>query len=345
MDSPDTMNRNADRALDAGDALEAYLAQAIEGFAGPLRITPLSGGRSNPTYLLTTPAARYALRRKPDGELLPSAHQIDREYRVMHALYRQGIPVPRPFHLSDDQNPIGLPFYVMEFLDGRVIEDPALPGFVPAERRCAFIDAIDVLAAIHRLDAEAIGLGSFGKPVDYYQRQFRRWASQCDASGIVGLSATRTLMAELGARLPEQHRSGIVHGDYRFGNLMIGQAAEIIGILDWELSTLGDPTADLAYFCLAYHLAPEDEPLHGLAGLPLAALDIPDQDELVVRYCAALAMDRPADWPRHVAFAAFRLAIITLGVFVREATARGSPVDATEVSRVERFSHIGLGLF
>lgn len=342
---------NAAQTTDAGDRvinsvrqLERHLAAALPGFAGPLEVAPLAGGRSNPTYRLDTPSQSYVLRRQPDGELLPSAHRMDREYKIQAELARCGLPVPTPRLLDIDGDPIGVGYYVMDFLAGEVIEDPALPGLTCEARGLRYREAVDCLAQLHSIDPEAAGLGDFGRPAGYYPRQLRRWASQYEALGLAGLESTGALLAAMRQCLPGQERLGIVHGDYRMGNLMFGPKGAITGVLDWELSTLGDPTADLAYFCLAYHLAPDGRPLPGLSGLSLVDLGIPPETEIARRYYDAVGLDQPSDWNRHLAFAAFRLAVITLGVFVRQAERSGGAVSSTQRNMVERFAASGLAL-
>ncbi len=241
-------------------ALEVYLKQQLPGFCGPMTATKFSGGQSNPTFLLETPDRRYVLRKKPGGELLPSAHQIEREFRVMHALQRTEVPVPAMLLLCDDPSIVGTPFYVMDFLDGRIFRDAALPGMPPQERAALYGAMNRTLAALHCVDWRSAGLSDFGKPADYLRRQVARWSRQYESSKTHPIEAMDKLMAWLPARVPAEAADGsdttIVHGDFRIENMVFHPTQpQVIGVLDWELSTLGHPLSDLGYNCMLFRCA------------------------------------------------------------------------------------------
>src|SRR5687768_7211202 len=240
------------------NALDRYLREHLPGYRGPFDIRQFEGGQSNPTYLLHTSDRDYVLRKKPPGQLLPSAHQVDREYRVMTALGDSDIPVPHTHLLCADPLVIGTPFFVMECMDGRVFRQPHLPGVSPEDRAAMYDDMADVLARLHRVDVRAAGLSDYGKPGNYYARQIARWSQQYLAARTDDIPAMDRLMQWLPAHIPPGDDTAIVHGDYRVENLIFHPVEpRIVAIVDWELSTLGHPLADLAYNCLTYHLAPE----------------------------------------------------------------------------------------
>src|SRR5687767_6504898 len=240
------------------EALERYLLDHLHGYRGPLEIRQFEGGQSNPTYLLHTSDRDFVLRKKPPGHLLPSAHQVDREYRVMTALGDTGIPVPHTLLLCVDTLVIGTAFFVMECVDGRVFRQPHLPGVSPEDRAAMYDDMADVLARLHWVDVRAAGLSDYGKPGNYYARQIARWSQQYLAARTDDIPAMDRLMQWLPAHIPPGDDTAIVHGDYRVENLIFHPVEpRIVAIVDWELSTLGHPVADLAYNCLTYHLAPE----------------------------------------------------------------------------------------
>ena len=275
------------------------------------------------------------LRKKPPGKTLPSAHMVEREYKVMRALSEHtSVPVPNTRALCEDSNVIGTPFYVMDYLEGRIVSHSALRALDRQERLPAHHSAIDTLARLHSVDVKAVGLGDFGRPEGYVVRQVARWSKQYLASKTDELPAMDKLMAWLPENLPSTDECAIAHGDYRFGNLMLApQRPEVIAILDWELSTLGHPLADLAYYCLPYYLPSDLQGMRGLQGEDLEALGIPDEQETIARYCRQTGRDGIADWHVFLAFSLFRLASILQGVYKRALDGNAANADALEVGR------------
>ena len=299
-------------------ALDVWLRTHVAGYAGPLQVAQFKGGQSNPTFLLTTPAQTYVLRRKPPGKLLPSAHAIDREYRVMRALAATNVPVPRTYALCEDEAVIGTAFYVMEHVQGRILWDPALPGMTPAERAAIFDSMNAVIAALHQVDLQQTGLADYGKPGNYFARQIGRWTTQYRASETERIAAMDALIDWLPQNIPPGDAVALVHGDYRLDNLVFHVTEpRVIAVLDWELSTLGHPMADFAYHAMAWD-TPAGE-MRGLAGLDLAALGIPSARAYVERYCARVGVAMPArgEWDFYVAYNLFRGAAICQGILRR----------------------------
>jgi len=297
-------------------ALEEYLLAHLPGFEGGLVVSQFEGGQSNPTYLLRAEEQRFVMRKKPPGTLLKSAHQVEREYRVMTALRDTDVPVPNTHLLCEDESVIGTPFYVMEHVQGRVTADGTLPHFDRAGRAALYDDFVRVLASLHRIDPESVGLGEFGRPGNYYARQISRWSKQYRASETQNIAEMEALMEWLPENIPESDESGIVHGDYRIGNCVIHpEEPRIVAVLDWELSTIGHPLADLAYCCQSYHggMTPGD----AFQGLDLAAAGIPDEDAFVARYCELVGRERIEDWDFYMVFVMFRSAAIVQGVYKR----------------------------
>ena len=298
------------------DALERYLSAALEDFQGPLEIRQFEGGQSNPTFVLQTPGAAYVLRKKPPGQLLPSAHAVDREYRVMTALRHTGVPVPATRLMCEDAGVIGTPFFVMDCVDGRVFRQPHLPGVSSSDRARIYEHMAEVLAALHRVDAAAIGLADYGKPGNYYARQIARWGQQYLAAKTDEIAAMDRLMAWLPAHIPPGDDAAIVHGDYRVENLIFHPTEpRIVAVVDWELSTLGHPLADLAYNCLTYYLPPEalglvEEKDSDRSGMPGEA-------EYIEMYCRHAGRSSIPQWNFYLAFSMFRLASILQGVYAR----------------------------
>jgi aminoglycoside phosphotransferase (APT) family kinase protein len=302
--------------------LERYLSEHLDGFQGPIEIRQFEGGQSNPTYFLRTPGRDYVLRKKPPGHLLPSAHQVDREYRVMTALYDTGIPVPRTRLLCTDADVVGTTFFVMDCVDGRVFRQPHLPGVSPDHRAAIYDDMAAVLARLHAVDVAAAGLSDYGKPGNYYTRQIARWSRQYVAAKTGEIPAMDRLMEWLPANIPPGDETAIVHGDYRVENLIFHPTEpRIVAIVDWELSTLGHPLADLAYNCLTYHLAPEALGRVSGSAEALAEADdrrgIPTEADYVAAYCRRTGRDGVPDWNFYLAFSMFRLASILQGVYAR----------------------------
>lgn len=314
--------------LDSG-ALGAYLNAYLPGFGGAFGVRKFAEGQSNPTFLLDTPAGKYVLRRKPPGVLLPSAHAVEREYRVLKALAATDVPVAAVHHLCEDASVIGSAFYVMDFVDGRLFWDPALPELNADERGLVYTEMNRVLAAIHRVDLDATGLRDFGKPGNYYQRQIERWIRQYRAAEMEPQPAMERLIEWLPAHLPaDDGWVGLIHGDYRLDNLMFAKdRLEVIAVFDWELSTLGHPPADLAYQIMQRAMG-RDWPIRGLAGLDAAALGIPGSAEYIAAYCARQGIDGIAHWPFYLAFGFFRFASICQGIRQRAAQGNASSADA-----------------
>ena len=302
-------------------ALLRYLADRVSGFRGPMAVRRFLGGQSNPTYLLRAGSGDYVLRRKPPGKLLPSAHAVDREYRVLTALRGSGVPVPQTHVLCEDPGVIGTAFYLMSCIDGRILRDPALPGLAPADRAALYDDANAILARLHTVDWRAVGLDGFGRPGNYFARQLHRWIGQYRASETERIEAMERLIAWLPAHVPADDTTTVVHGDFRLGNMVVDPAEpRVLAVLDWELSTLGHPLGDLAYACVPYRLPPE---LDGVRGLDLAVLGIPDEAASVAAYCRRTGRPGIPAWDFYVAFSLFRLAAICQGIMgrVRDGTA------------------------
>lgn len=299
-------------------ALAAYLPTQIEGFGSLTEARKFAGGQSNPTFLLTTDKARYVLRRKPPGQLLKSAHAVDREYRVMKALADTDVPVPRVLHLCEDEGVIGSMFFVMEFLEGRIFWDPGLPELAREERGPVFDSMNKALAALHLVDVEAVGLADFGRPGSYFARQVSRWSKQYAASETKTIADMDRLIAWLEERMPEDDgRVSLVHGDYRIDNMVFApDGPQILGILDWELSTLGHPWSDIAYQCMQWRL-PNEGVFRGLGDIDRHAHGLPSEAEFVAAYCARVGIPQIDNWAFCLAFSFFRLAAIIQGVYKR----------------------------
>jgi len=315
-------------ALDEA-ALERWLAEHVEGFAGPLTVRQFKGGQSNPTYELSTPGQTYVLRRKPPGTLLPSAHAVDREFTVISALHAQGYPVARPYALCTDDGVIGSMFYVMDKVEGRVLWDLKLPGLAPAERRALYDAQVDALAALHAFDPAEIGLGDYGRPGNYFERQVGRWTKQYRASEIEPNAAMDRLIEFLPDSLPPQGPTRIVHGDFRLDNLIMApDEAKVRAVLDWELSTLGDPMADLSYLLIAWVIPASQR--NGLAGIDIEALGLPSVAQTVERYARQTGGEVPKNLDWLFAYNLFRLAAICQGIAgrVRDGTAASDHAKA-----------------
>jgi aminoglycoside phosphotransferase (APT) family kinase protein len=306
--------------------LEQYLSAQIKGFAGPLTIQQFKGGQSNPTYLLETPARCYVLRRKPPGKLLPSAHAIEREYRVIHALSVQSFPVAEPLLYCADETVTGTAFYVMSFVDGRVFWEPQMPGSNPAERAAVYDAMNATIARLHAFEPGKISLADFGKGENYVARQVERWSKQYRASETEKIEEMERLIAWLPAHIPPAGPSRLVHGDYRLDNLIVARDAPTIrAVLDWELSTLGDPLADFTYHLMAWHM-PHSESAAGtatLVGHDIGALGIPSMEDYVDDYVLRTGLDPRPYLPAYLAYNFFRIAAILQGIIgrVRDGTA------------------------
>jgi len=312
------------------DRLTEWFGANVEGFAGPIEYSKFKGGQSNPTYRIDTPVKSYVLRRQPFGKLLPSAHAVDREYKAMAALGPTGFPVPRTYGLCEDSEVVGAMFFVMGLADGRSLWNGALPGSTPEERRAIYNAMIDTMVDLHLQDPDAIGLGDFGKSQDYCARQIGRWSKQYKLSETDTIPEMDRLIEWLPETIPPQHESSVVHGDYRLDNLIFEKdASRVLAVLDWELSTLGDPIADFSYLMLNWHNPADGRA--GLLGLDLAELGIPTQEEAVERYVARTGYPvPPMDW--YFAYNLFRLAGIMQGIKKRVIDGTASSSHARQMS-------------
>jgi aminoglycoside phosphotransferase (APT) family kinase protein len=317
------------------DSLDRYLGANVEGYRGPLQAEQFRGGQSNPTFLLRTPERRYVLRRKPPGKLLPSAHAVDREYRVISALRGAGIPVARTYALCQDDSVIGTAFYIMEYVEGRVLWDGSLPGMQREQRRAIYDELNRVIAALHQVDYVAVGLSDFGKPGNYLERQIARWSKQYRASETDKIEAMERLMEWLPQHIPPGDDTCIVHGDYRLDNVIFhASEPRILAVLDWELSTLGHPLADFAYHCMGWRLTPGE--FRGIGELDLAALGIPSEQEYVAMYCRRTGRSAIPHWDYYLAYNMFRLAAILQGIMGRVVDGTASSQHAIESGRRAR---------
>ncbi len=310
--------------------LSEYLADHIEGFTLPLSVDKFEGGQSNPTFKLSTANKDYVLRRKPPGELLKSAHAVDREFRVISALAGTDVPVPKTYLLCEDEDVIGSMFYVMEYMEGRILWDPLLPEAKDNAERSAIYDGMNkTMAALHNVNVESVGLENYGRPGNYFERQLSRWSKQYLASEIETIEAMNTLMDWLPANMPSDDGTvSLVHGDYRLDNMMFHPTEpRVIALLDWELSTLGHPLADLANQCMAWML-PREGRVKGLAGVDRAALGIPTDEQYIASYCQRTGRDGIENWPFYLAFSLFRLAAILQGIRKRAQIGTASNADA-----------------
>ncbi|GGO85313.1 aminoglycoside phosphotransferase [Marinobacterium nitratireducens] len=314
--------------------LQPYLEAHVEGFRGPMQVEKFSGGQSNPTFKITAESGIYVLRRQPPGRLLKSAHAVDREYRVLAALADTDVPVARVYHLCEDREVIGSMFYIMEYCDGRVFWDAALPEVGRDERSAIYDEMNRVLATLHSVDIDTAGLGDFGRPGNYFQRQLTRWSDQYRASELEPIAPMEQLMVWLERNLPDDDgRVSLVHGDYRLDNLMLHPTEpRAIALLDWELSTLGHPFADLGYLCMQMRM-PVIGTVSGLRGKDLDALGIPSEQEYVATYCRRMGIDKIDNFGFYVAFSFFRLAAIIQGVAKRAIDGNASNRQAAEMGQ------------
>ena len=304
--------------------LDGFLQEHVEGYRGPLTVLQFKGGQSNPTYRLNTPDRSYVMRRKPFGKLLPSAHAVDREFKVIAALGKQGFPVAKAYALCMDDSVIGSAFYVMSMEDGRIFWDPALPQLPKEERRPIFTDKIETLAKLHTYDPDKIGLGDYGKPGNYFARQVDRWTKQYKASETQSIPEMDRLMEWLPTSVPQQERVSVVHGDYRIDNMVFhATQPKVQAVLDWELSTLGDPMADFTYLLMQWTMP-------GLAGLDLKELNIPTMEEAAEIYCRATGRSSVPDLNWYYSYNLFRLAGILQGIAGRIRDGTASSAKAME---------------
>jgi len=316
-------------------ALAEYLKTQLDGFSEPLSILQFEGGQSNPTFLLDCSSRKYVLRKKPPGKLLPSAHQVDREYRVMKALEPTDVPVPGMCLLCEDESVIGTTFFVMEYVEGRLFKDLTLPDMLPAERRAIYFEMIRVLAALHSVDYVALGLSDFGKPGNYFARQIARWSKQYVAAKTDHIPSMENLMQYLPQNVPADDTTCIAHGDYRMENMLFHPTEpKILALIDWELSTLGHPLGDLAYSCAAYHF--QMAGTSSLVGVAGPETGIPTESEFVEEYCRRTGREGIPNWNFYMAFAFFRLTSILQGVYKRGLMGTASSTHALERGRLTR---------
>ncbi|HUJ86308.1 MAG TPA: phosphotransferase family protein [Burkholderiales bacterium] len=311
--------------------LDEYLRANVQGYCGNLEIEQFRGGQSNPTYRLAAGGRRYVLRRKPPGKLLPSAHAVEREFRVIKALHGVGFPVARPYALCEDEGVIGTAFYIMDCVDGRVLWDQALPGMDPAQRFAVWDELNRVIALLHTIDFRAVGLEGFGKEGSYLGRQIARWSKQYRASETGKIEAMDRLIEWLPQNIPPGDETTIVHGDYRLDNTIFHPSEpRILAVLDWELSTLGHPLADFSYHCMSWHIPPGK--FRGIEGLPLAQLGIPSEQRYIEMYCRRTGRDGidPSTWDFYMAYNLFRIAGITQGIAKRVLDGTAASAHARE---------------
>lgn len=315
------------------DVLGPYLEANVAGFSALCSVEKFADGQSNPTFKVSAASGEYVLRRQPPGKLLKSAHAVDREYRVLAALADTDVPVATVYHLCEDRDVIGSMFYVMEYCDGRIFWDSAIPEVVKTERTAIYDEMNRVLAALHQVDIEKAGLSDFGKPGSYFKRQYERWSSQYRASELRPIAAMETLIAWLGENLPEEDgRVSLVHGDYRLDNMIFGASSPtMIALLDCELSTLGHPFADVGYQCMQLRMPAKIGHISGLRGRDLGELGIPTEEEYVARYCQRMNIDKIDNLGFYVAFSFFRLAAIVQGVAKRAVDGNASNKNAAQL--------------
>lgn len=312
-------------------ALATYLRDHGFAGAGPIVVSPLSGGQSNPTFRIDCGHGRYVLRKKPAGQLVASAHAIDREYRVMHALRGSAVPVPEMRVYCEDTSIVGTPFYLMEYVDGRVLVDQSLPGMTPAKRQAIYAEMNRIIAALHDVDILAVGLGDYGKTGNYFGRQITRWSRQCRESTLPVCAAMSNLMDWLPDRIPSGDETTLVHGDYRLDNLVFHPTeARVLAVLDWELSTLGHPLADFSYHAMSWKIPPAV--WRGIAGLDLAELGIPAEADYIGQYEAATSRHAREHWDFYLSYNLFRMAAILHGIGERAAHGNAAAADAVETA-------------
>src|SRR5579863_5231476 len=312
-------------------SLERYLSARMPNFRGPLAVRQFVGGQSNPTFLLETPGARFVLRKKPPGTLLPSAHAVDREYRIIKALATTDVPVPRVHLLCEDAGVIGTAFFVMDFVEGRIMRDPMMPDSSPRERAACYDSMNDVLARLHKVDFRAVGLGDYGRPEAYVARQLARWSRQYEASKIDEIPAMDRLIEWLGRNIPAGDETTIAHGDYRMENIIFHPSEpRVVAVLDWELSTLGHPLGDLGWVCRPYHCPPGIEGVLSFQGIELRSPGIPSEEEFVASYCKRVGRTSVPDLMFFIAFSFFRAAAIAQGIAMRAKIGTASAPDAAK---------------
>lgn len=306
-------------------SLQEYMLSHVEGFQGPLEVSQFKGGQSNPTYLLQTPGGNYVMRRKPPGKLLKSAHAVDREFRVISALYAADFPVPRPYVLCEDEQVVGTTFFIMEFVEGRIFWELDLPGLDPEERSAIYDNANLTLARLHNFDVDNIGLSDYGRPGNYFARQISRWSKQYIASKTSEIAEMQNLIEWLPENIPPDEAVSVVHGDFRLDNMIVHPTRpEIIAVLDWELSTIGHPLGDFTYHLMAWQMPDVGIGSTGLRGIDIAALGIPSEEDYVATYCERTGRQNGIEnRDFYAAYNFFRIAAISQGIAgrVRDGTA------------------------
>ncbi len=316
-------------------ALDAYMRANVGGYSGPLSVKKFKGGQSNPTYLITTPSKKYVLRRKPPGKLLPSAHAVEREYKVMTALGTQNFPVPKTYALCEDESVLGTAFFIMDFVEGRIFWDSRLADVAKQDRKPLYHALIDTLADLHNVDYQKAGLGDYGKPGNYFERQIGRWSKQYVAAETETIEEMNNLMKWLPTAIPADDATSIVHGDFRFDNaIMHPSEPKTLAILDWELSTLGHPLADFTYFLMAWHMPASVR--GGLLGVDLEANGLPTLEDAVARYSMRTGRDGVDDVNFCLAYNMFRLSSIIQGVYARSLQGNASSPAAKQMGEQVR---------
>ena len=311
--------------------LERYLSDRMPGFRGPLTVRQFVGGQSNPTYMLETPAARFVMRKKPSGTLLQSAHQVEREFRIIKALAATNVPVPRVHLLCEDTGVIGTAFFVMDYVAGRIFRDPLMPDSSLEERAACYDSMNDVLARLHKVDFRAVGLGDFGRPTGYVSRQVARWSKQYEASKTEEIPEMKSLIEWLTAHIPPDDETTIVHGDYRMENIIFDPSEpRVVAVLDWELSTLGHPLGDLGWACRPYHCPPGIDGVLSFQDVDRISLGLPSEEKFVESYCRRVGRSAVPNWMFFVAFSFFRAAAIAQGIAMRAKIGTASAPDAAE---------------
>lgn len=317
--------------------LEAWMHAHVEGFQGPITVEQFKGGQSNPTFMLQGGNKKYVMRRKPPGKLLPSAHAVDREYKVISALAKTDVPVARAYALCEDDSVIGTAFYIMDCVEGRILWDPTLPDYTPQQRRDIYDELNRVMAALHMVDYQAVGLGDYGKPGSYLERQVARWTKQYRASETEKIEAVERLIEWLPENIPAGDETSVVHGDFRIDNVILHPTEpRVLAVLDWELSTLGNPLTDFAYHCMTWRLTPGQ--FRGLAGFNLAELGIPTEQEHVAAYCkrTGRAPIPQKEWEYYMVFNMFRLTGILQGIMARALQGNASSAEALDAGKRAR---------
>ena len=322
------------------DKLDRYLADNLEGYGGPLEVSEFKGGQSNPTYQLITPGAKYVLRRKPPGELLPSAHAVDREYRVMHQLHPTGFPLPKTYLLCEDESIVGTMFYVMEMVEGRIHWDMSLPDESPADRAAIWDAVVQTLVHLQRIDYGEIGLEGFGKTTDYMARQIHRWSKIYGVSETSKIPLMDQLNVWLPKNIPESQEVCVIHGDYRLDNMILHPTeSRVVAVLDWELSTLGHPLGDFVYHTGPWIMPAIDERVSTLEGLDLPALGIPTEEQYIARYCELRGISEIPNLDFYRAYTVWRIAAIYQGIIKRVQDGTAANTEApTTTDIVEQFA-------